>query len=81
MTAPIKPFPWPFIRAGLILFFFILFSIIFICCFSGCTVVSANRVFPKFTWYWSQDAQMQRQSDRDYQKMFGQDKTNSIPGI
>lgn len=28
--------------------------------FSGCTVVSANRVFPKLAWYWSADAKMQR---------------------
>lgn len=27
---------------------------------TGCTVVSANRVFPKLTWYWSADAKEQR---------------------
>jgi hypothetical protein len=31
--------------------------------FTGCTVVSANRVFPKLTWYWSKDAQLQHESD------------------
>lgn len=30
----------------------------------GCTVVSANRVFPKLTWAWSKDAQMQRAEDK-----------------
>jgi hypothetical protein len=37
----------------------------------GCTVVSADRVFPKFTWYWTKDAQRQRESDamsRDYSR-------------
>lgn len=33
-------------------------------CFSGCTVVSNNRVFPKLGWYWSYDAQEQRESNR-----------------
>lgn len=28
---------------------------------TGCTVVSANRAFPKLDWYWSKDAQQQRQ--------------------
>ncbi len=28
---------------------------------NGCTVVSANRTFPKLSWYWSDDAKMQRQ--------------------
>lgn len=28
--------------------------------FSSCTVVSANRVFPKLDWYWSADAKEQR---------------------
>jgi hypothetical protein len=27
---------------------------------AGCAVVSQNRVFPKFTWYWSKDAQLER---------------------
>src|SRR6266478_1094394 len=26
----------------------------------GCTVVSANRTFPKLDWYWSADAKAQR---------------------
>lgn len=30
---------------------------------SGCTVVSANRVFPKVAWYWSADARMQREEN------------------
>lgn len=40
----------------------LLFAALLLCIFalSGCTVVSANRVFPKFTWYWSRDAQIQR---------------------
>jgi len=28
---------------------------------AGCTVVSANRTFPKLAWYWSAEAQNQRQ--------------------
>jgi hypothetical protein len=28
----------------------------------GCTVVSANRAFPKLDWYWSKDAKAQRES-------------------
>lgn len=31
----------------------------------GCTVVSANRVFPKLAWYWSDDAKMQRAYDKE----------------
>lgn len=27
---------------------------------NGCTVVSANRTFPKLSWYWSADAVEQR---------------------
>lgn len=30
---------------------------------SGCTIVSNNRVFPKFTWYWTAEAKEQRKSD------------------
>lgn len=30
---------------------------------SGCTMVSNNRVFPKFTWYWTAEAKEQRKSD------------------
>ena len=29
----------------------------------GCTVVSANRTFPKLDWYWSKDAQEQRREN------------------
>ena len=27
----------------------------------GCSVISYNRVFPKLDWYWSHDAQVQRE--------------------
>lgn len=27
---------------------------------TGCSIVSANRVFPKLTWYWSWEAKVQR---------------------
>jgi len=39
-------------------------SLLCCCCLlaQGCTVVSANRVFPKLDWYWSRDAKMQRES-------------------
>ena len=40
----------------------ILLSSVLILC-GGCTVVSANRVFPKFAWYWSADAKMQREEN------------------
>jgi len=33
---------------------------------SGCSVVSANRVFPKLAWYWSSDAKAQREYDRQH---------------
>lgn len=29
---------------------------------AGCTVVSANRTFPKLSWYWSADAKAERAS-------------------
>jgi hypothetical protein len=32
--------------------------------FAGCTVVSADRVFPKLTWAWSAEAVRQRESDK-----------------
>lgn len=32
---------------------------------SGCAVVSSNRVFPKLSFYWSKDAQAQRQERRE----------------
>lgn len=36
---------------------------------SGCTVCSANRVFPKLAWRWSHDGQLERdarKSDKAY---------------
>ena len=49
---------------------------------SGCTVVSANRTFPKLAWYWSADAKMQRDEDaqeklrvKEYKES---QKTNSV---
>ena len=42
-------------------------SILLIC--SGCTIISTNRVFPKFAWYWSKDAQIQR----DYNKLHNEE--------
>ncbi len=47
---------------------------------SGCTVVSANRVFPKVTWYWSADAKEQRAEraqDKQYQEAW--EATNGYP--
>ena len=48
----------------------------------GCTVVGSDRVFPKMTWYWSKDAQNQR-DDRERYKLLNEqyeqyDKTNGI---
>jgi hypothetical protein len=31
---------------------------------TGCTVVSQNRVFPKLSWYWSDDAKAEREYRR-----------------
>ncbi len=31
--------------------------------FAGCTVVTANRVFPKLDWCWGRDAKIQRESE------------------
>lgn len=31
---------------------------------SGCTMVSHDRVLPKFTWCWTKDAQGQRAEDK-----------------
>lgn len=49
---------------------------------SGCTVVSANRVFPKLTWYWSMDAKEQRREDAQEKlatKMYQETlKTNGV---
>lgn len=36
--------------------------------FTGCTVVSANRVFPKLDWYWSKDAKEQRRGEKAAQQ-------------
>jgi hypothetical protein len=47
-------------RLGVRLSFLALFLLPLLC---GCTVVSANRVFPKLTWYWTVDAKLQRESD------------------
>lgn len=33
-----------------------------VCVTSGCTVCSANRVFPKVTWAWTKEAKMERES-------------------
>lgn len=41
---------------------------------NGCTVVSANRVFPKLAWYWSADAKEQRRED-EAEKQYHQTKT------
>ena len=41
----------------------LLFAICLLPFLCGCTVVSANRVFPKLTWYWTRDAKLQRESD------------------
>ena len=41
----------------------LLFAICLLPLLCGCTVVSANRVFPKLTWYWTRDAKLQRESD------------------
>lgn len=42
----------------------------------GCAVVSANRVFPKLTWYWSADAREQRQETAPEKKYEHPAKTN-----
>src|SRR6266478_2820791 len=34
------------------------------CLIAGCTVISANRTFPKLAWYWSADAKAQRSERR-----------------
>lgn len=33
---------------------------------AGCTVVSANRVFPKVSFYWSEDAELERMYRRQH---------------
>ena len=53
-----------------------------ICC--GCTVVSYDRTFPKVSWYWSKDAQDQREELNYYKVLNKQDEhwtdsaTNSL---
>lgn len=43
---------------------------------TGCTLVSANRVFPKPAWYWSDAAQEQRRENAAEKKY---DQTNQPP--
>lgn len=49
---------------------------------SSCTVVSCNRVFPKLTWYWTKDAQLQRESDKmqkeSHERYKASQKTNTV---
>jgi hypothetical protein len=51
-----------------------LITFVLIAWLCSCTVVTANRVFPKIVPYWSDDAKYQRQEDADYEKMFGRKK-------
>jgi len=44
---------------------------------SGCTFVSYNRVFPKLTWYWSDDAKGQRAAKAYREQAEQMYKTNS----
>ena len=46
----------------------------------GCAVVSANRVFPKLTWYWSWEAKAQREERKKEQER-RQAETNAIVPI
>ena len=48
---------------------------LFAAALSGCAVVSANRVFPKLTWYWSDDAKMQR-AENAAEKNFNAENQN-----
>jgi len=43
----------------------------------GCAVVSANRTFPKLTWYWSTDAKAQR-AENAAEKIYEMPQTNSV---
>ena len=56
-----------------------LLIISFTCLFaSSCSIVSENRVFPKLTWYWSEDAKNQRDDNlinKQYEKSYN---TNNI---
>lgn len=49
-----------------------LLILLFLLSLTGCTVVTANRVFPKLSWYWSDDAKQQR----EYNKIEKHEKTN-----
>jgi hypothetical protein len=42
----------------------ILGGVMLVAMLSGCTMVSHDRVFPKFTWYWTKDAKAQRAEDK-----------------
>jgi hypothetical protein len=42
---------------------------------TGCTVISQDRVFPKLSWYWTKDAQRQREEN----KLYSQPHTNKPP--
>ncbi len=56
---------------------FVLYSLVLAC--SGCTVVSANRVFPKMAWYWSRDAKLEREYRKlnlEYHKSLKTNETN-----
>ena len=44
---------------------------------NGCTVVTADRVFPKVTWSWSRDAKLQRESDARQKAYAESVRTNS----
>lgn len=52
---------------------------------NGCTVVSANRVFPKLAWSWSADAKEQRREDAmtkaNAEAYRARMATNSIPKL
>lgn len=50
---------------------------LFLC---GCTVVSANRVFPKLAWAWSKDAKAERQARRNAKAYDEFLRTNKVSG-
>lgn len=41
-----------------------IFAAVLLLLLCGCTVCSRNRVFPKLAFYWSHDAQVERQERR-----------------
>lgn len=47
------------------------------CLCGGCSIVTYNRVFPKFTWYWSHDARMQRLDRQMVREWHKESATNS----